>query len=323
MRAMVITRPGGPEVLAMETRPDPRPSEGDVLVRVSAFGLNQAEVHFRCGEWPGAQISGIECVGEVLEDPSRRLATGTRVAALVGGLARTRNGTYAELVAAPAANVIALDTSLPWEILAAVPESYATAWCCVNEVLHMRPGETLVIRGATSALGQAALNIAACAGVRVVATTRRPERARALAELGAAKVLSGLGGAEEVCALGERPEAVLDLLGTATLIDSCRMVGPGGRVCLAGFLAGGAPLAAFDPVFQLPSGVHLATFASALVLGSPDWPLARIPWTHVLRSVEENRYRARPARVFPFADLPAAHALLESGEAGGKIVVHV
>src|SRR5260370_36070866 len=113
MRAIVITRPGGPEVLRVRELPDPVPAEDEVLIRVEAFGVKHAETHMRKGEWPeAATVSGIECAGTVAADPSGRLAEGMTVVALMGGMGRTRNGSYAEYVATPAANVTPVRTSL-------------------------------------------------------------------------------------------------------------------------------------------------------------------------------------------------------------------
>src|SRR5437764_10461795 len=162
MRAIIITEPGGPDVLQIRELPDPAPTDGEVLIRVKAFGVNHAETHMRKGEWPeSTPVSGIEAVGTVVEDPSGELAAGTSVATIMGGLGRTRNGSYAEYVTAPAKNVAAVETSLSWTDLAAIPESYATAWSALHGNLELRAGHTLVVRGATSALGQAAVNLGA------------------------------------------------------------------------------------------------------------------------------------------------------------------
>src|SRR2546430_3282575 len=113
MRAIVITKPGGPEVLQIQEVPDPVPGDGEVLIRVRAFGINHAETHMRKGEWPEATpISGIEAVGTVVRDPSGALAEGTKVATLMGGLGRFRNGSYAEYVAAAASNVTPIESAL-------------------------------------------------------------------------------------------------------------------------------------------------------------------------------------------------------------------
>src|SRR6202165_881545 len=111
MRAIVIKQYGGPEVLAIEERPDPKPQAGHVVIEVKAFGLNHAEVYFRQGAWGDvAEISGIECVGLVRSDPDGRFAPGQKVTALMGGMGRLINGCYAELVNAPAGNVVAIKT---------------------------------------------------------------------------------------------------------------------------------------------------------------------------------------------------------------------
>ena len=97
MRAIVITGPGGPEVLQIQEVAAPVPADGEVLIRVMAFGVNHAETHMRKGEWPEATpVSGIEAVGTVAADPSGVLAVGTKVLTIMGGLGRTRNGSYAE-----------------------------------------------------------------------------------------------------------------------------------------------------------------------------------------------------------------------------------
>src|SRR5882724_12222008 len=156
MRATVITEHGGPEVLQVRELPNPVPGDDEVLIRVKAFGINHAETHMRKGEWPEATpISGIEAVGTVAHDPAGALAEGTSVVTLMGGLGRSRNGSYAEYVAAPASNVTPIDTSLSWTDLAAIPESYATAWSALHGNLELQAGHTFLVRGATSALGQA------------------------------------------------------------------------------------------------------------------------------------------------------------------------
>ncbi len=177
MRAIVLEGFGGLDSLVIKELPDPEPKVGQVLIAVRAFGVNHAETHMRKGEWAeAAEVSGIECVGEVVSAPGGEFRPGDKVAAIMGGLGRTINGSYAEFTVAPASNVIKIETRLPWEELAVIPESYATAWMCLYGNLKLKAGETLLLRGASSALGQAALNIAANAGVRVIATTRNETR---------------------------------------------------------------------------------------------------------------------------------------------------
>src|SRR2546430_6932909 len=186
MRPIVIQQFGGPEQLVIQHVAPPEPLSGQVLIEVKAFGVNHAETHMRKGEWAeAAKVSGIECVGQVKSCPGGRFAPGTKVAALMGGMGRSINGSYAEFTCVPAANVVPIESALPWEELAAIPESYATAWTCLHPNLALANGQRLLIRGATSALGLAALNIAAHAGARVVATTRKSERIPKLLALGA------------------------------------------------------------------------------------------------------------------------------------------
>jgi NADPH:quinone reductase-like Zn-dependent oxidoreductase len=296
-----------------------------VLIGVKAFGLNHAEVYMRKGTWGDvAEITGIECVGTVRNDPAGRFAQGQKVLAIVGGMGRSRNGSYAELVCASASNVAPIETSLPWDTLAAIPESYATAWTALHGILEIKSKATIVVRAATSALGQAAVNIAADAGLRVIASSRSRDRAELLQSLGAQEVLV------EATDLSKRvreshPEgvdAVLDIVGNTTALDSLAMLRRRGRVCLVGFLGGGGPLT-LDPVFQIPSGTHLSVFASALVTGTEFFPLSEIPFQQIIDKVSMGAYKAKPSRIFRFEQIQAAHRLIESNQAGGKVVVLV
>jgi NADPH:quinone reductase-like Zn-dependent oxidoreductase len=323
MRAIVIKQYGGPGVLAIEDRPEPMPQSGHVIIEVRAFALNHAEIYFRRGAWGDvAEISGIECVGEVVADPDGRFRIGQKVLAIVGGMGRSFGGSYAQFTRVPSSNVVAIDSDLPWEQLAAIPESYATAWTSLMGILRLTKGQSIVVRGATSALGQAAVNIASHAGASVIATTRKAARAELLQSLGAHEVLiesmSLSAGIRERHAQGV--DAVLDIVGNTTLLDSLAMVRRGGHVNLVGFLGGGAALT-LEPVFQIPSGVHLSVFASALVTGGDQFPLSEIPFQTIVNRMAEGAYLAKPAKVFRFDQIQAAHRLMESSEAGGKIVV--
>lgn len=322
MKAIVISSYGGPEVLTVTELPDPVPATGEVLIAVKAFGLNHAEAYMRGGAFGEvAKVTGIECAGTVVADPGGRLAAGTAVVAILGGMGRTRNGSYAELVTVPASNVAEVSTSLPWTDLVALPEVYATAWAGLHQNLGLRPGQTVLIRGATSALGQAAVNIAAGQGATVIATTRRPDRAALLERIGATTVLI-----DDGQLAGQRPgevDCVLDLVGNSVLRDSLRIVRPRGRVCQLGFLGGLEPVAAFNPIADLPSGVQFSFYGSAFVLGTDEFPLAEIPLAEMIAKAEQGVYQAKPARVFGFDDIVEAHRVMESGLAGGKMTVSV
>ncbi|MFF0612338.1 zinc-binding dehydrogenase [Nocardia tengchongensis] len=322
MKAITISRYGAPEVLTMAELPDPEPVAGEILVEVKAFGLNHAETYMRSGRWGDvAQVTGIEAAGVVAEDPSGGLAPGTPVVAIMGGMGRTRNGAYAELVTVPASNVVAVETGLDWADLAAVPEVYATAWSTLHDNLALAPGATVLVRGATSALGQAAVNIAADLGATVVATTRSRANTALLEKIGATAVLVDDGDlAAQVHDRGLVVDALLDLVGNSVLLDSVAAVRPRGRVCQAGFLGGLAPLGDFNPIADLPSGVQLSFFGS-FVLGTPDFPLAAVPLGELVAKAAAGIYHAKPVRTFAFEEIVHAHEVMESGTAGGKMTV--
>lgn len=325
MRAIVRQQYGGPEQLVIQELPDPEPMPGHVVIEVKAFGINHAETYMRKGEWGEvAKVSGIECVGVVKACPDGKFSVGQKVVAMMGGMGRTINGSYAEYTRVPATNVVAIESKLSWEDLAAIPESYATAWTCLYRNLELASGQSLVIRGATSALGQAALNIAAQAGVQVIATTRNPERIAKLKALGAHHV--EMESADLSCHVRERMpagvDAVLDLVGNSVLLDSLALVRRGGRVCQAGFLGGLAPLPSFNPLQQMPSGVNFSFFGS-FVFGTPEFPLSDVPLQAIIDGAATGDYQTKPSRVFRFEETQEAHRVMESNQANGKLVVRV
>jgi NADPH:quinone reductase-like Zn-dependent oxidoreductase len=323
MRAIVITKPGGPEVLQIQEVFDPIPNDDEVLIQVKAFGVNHAETHMRKGEWPEATpISGIEAVGTVVKDGSGRLAEGTKALTIMGGLGRSRNGSYAEYTVAPAANVAPIKTSLSWTELAAVPESYATAWIALTDNLALEADQSLLVRGATSALGQAAVNIAHDRGARVIATTRREDRSQLLRSLGADDiVIEDREIASKVRTLVPAGvDAVLDLVGNSVLRDSLKAVRTRGRICQAGFLGGLGPVEAFLPAFDMPSGVQFSFFGSFEV-GTDEYPLSLVPFQEIVDKVQAGTYKAKPSRVFAFEEIAEAHRVMEASQAAGKLVV--
>jgi NADPH:quinone reductase len=321
MRAIVLSGFGGLESLAIKQLQDPEPKAGHVLIAVKAFGVNHAETHMRKGEWAeAAEVSGIECVGEVVAAPGGEFQPGDKVAAFMGGMGRTINGSYAELTLVPATNVVKITTDLPWEEFAVVPESYATAWTCLNGNLQIEKGQTVLLRGATSALGQAALNIAANAGLKVIATTRNQARFEKLLGLGAQRVELEGPGLSKRLPEAKKVDVVLDLVGNRTLLDSIAIPRRHGRVCLGGWLGGLAPIPDFNPLLQMASGVHFSLFGS-FVFGTPEFPVSEVPLQEIVDRVAKGIYKAKPAAVFSFDEIREAQRLMESGQAFGKIVV--
>jgi NADPH:quinone reductase-like Zn-dependent oxidoreductase len=277
----------------------------------------------RSGAWgPVADVPGIEAAGVVEADPAGVLSPGARVVAILGGMGRTRNGSYAELVAVPAANVVEVAADLPWSAMAGIPEVYATAWSALHGNLQVRPGQTVMVRGASSALGQAAVDLATDLGAVVVATTRTPERQPLLRELGADTVLIDDGAlAPQLLRRGLRVDALVDIVGNSVLKDSLACATARGRVCQLGFLGGLAPVADFNPLTDLPTGVQLSFFGSAFVLGTRQYPLTDVPLQEIFAKVADGRLRARPPEVFAFENVVEAHRIMESGKGSGKMAV--
>lgn len=291
------------------------------MIAVEGFGINHAEIHMRRGEWEeAAEVSGIECVGIVESCAGGEFPVGAKVAALMGGLGRTINGSYAEYTRIRAANVALIESDLPWSQLAALPETYATAWTCLYRNLRLTAGQTLVIRGATSALGQAALKMAVISGAKVIATARSRERFGMLEELGAIRVEVERGDLAAHIAEANRIDAVLDLVGNSTILDSLDMLRRGGTACLAGWLGGLAPIGDFNPLARMASGVNFSFFASP-VFGNPGFPVSDVPFGEIAQQMADGKLDAAPARIFSFDDIREAHRVAEAGEAAGKLVV--
>jgi NADPH2:quinone reductase len=203
-------------------------------------------------------------------------------------------------------------------------KSYASAWTTLFVNLELKSGQTLLIRGATSSFGQAAVNLAVNAGAKVIATARNVEKSSPmLAELGVQYVVQE--GPELLGRLADkRPiDAVLDLVGNSVVLESLSIVRRGGRVCLAGWLGGLAPIADFNPLLQMPSGRYL-TFFGSFHFGTPEFiPVSDVPLQKIANEVLEGRYKAAPFKVFAFEDIAKAHEFMESGQSKGKLVVKV
>ncbi|KAK5795745.1 hypothetical protein VI817_005030 [Penicillium citrinum] len=319
MNAIVITKFGGPEVLEHRIVPKPTVSIGEVLVAVKAFGLNHAEMHMRKGEWDEWNpVTGLECVGIVEACPGGEFRVGETVVGVMGGLGRNRPGGYGEFAAVPVTNVIAVQTSLSWHELAAIPETYITVWSCLFTVLDLQQGESILIRGATSTLGQAAVNLAVSAGARVTATTRRQERFELLRRMGAKETIIEQAGLDLIHA--EAFDKVLNLIGNRVLLESINLTKTGGRMLQAGWLGGLDPIKDFNPMLQVKSGVHFSLFHGK-VLGSSGFPFSKVPLQRIVQQIENGEWEAKPTHVFEYQKIRQAHEILDSGDAGGKIVV--
>jgi NADPH:quinone reductase-like Zn-dependent oxidoreductase len=321
MRAIILNGFGGLASLIYADIPKPLPKDGEIVIKVQGFGINHAEMHMRRGEWAeAAEVSGIECVGIVDSCPGGEFPLGARVAALMGGLGRTINGSYAEYTRVRAANVALIESDLPWSQLAALPETYATAWTCLFRNLNLAAGQTLVLRGTASSFGQAALKMAIAADARVIATTRSSQRFSMLENLGASRVELERPDLAAHIAESKQIDAVLDLVGNITILDSLDMLRRGGTACLAGWLGGLDPIGDFNPLLRMASGVNLNFFGS-FVFGTPGFPLSDVPLQNIAHQVADGKLDAKPSRVFSFDQIHEAHRVMEAGEADGKMVV--
>lgn len=323
MKAIVIDHFGRPEVLFSKSVPKPIAAAGEVLISVKAFGLNHAEMHMRKGEWDEWNaITGLECVGIVENCPGGEIKVGSKVAAVMGGMGRNRPGGYGEYVTCPVSNVIPIETSMAWEDLAALPEVYGTACLCLHTVLELKRGERILIRGATSTVGQAALNLAVNIGAIVTATTRSQKRIEWLMSMGVSDVeLESPELPSQLQGKGTKKfDKVLNLIGNSVLLQSISLTRTGGRMLQAGWLGGLAPVVDFNPMLQMETGVHFSLFHSK-VLGTSDFPISLFPLQEIVDKIECGEWSAKPVKVFEYDEIQEAHKLLDSDQAGGKIVV--
>lgn len=322
MWAYVVSKAGPPEALERRRWPVPAVTDGRVLVRVEAFGLNRAEMFTRQGHSPTVKfprVIGIECVGTVVAAPGTGLQPGQTVAAMMGGMGRQYDGSYAEYSSIPAEHVFPITTSLDWATLGALPEMFQTVNGSLTVGLDARPGEALLIRGGTSSIGMTTATIAQQRGLRVWATTRNPAKRERLLEQGVDGVIIDTGAiadeARRVMPGGF--DKVLELVGTVTLKDSLRCVRPGGVVCMTGILGNAWTFDAFSPMTDIPTGVRLTSYGG----GSGD--VTREALQGYIDAVAAGESPVRIARVFGFDELVEAHHHMEESRGAGKLVVRV
>ncbi len=320
MKAWVIREPGGPEKFRLEEMPVPEPRRGWTLIRVRAFGLNRSEWFTRRGDSPTVKfprVLGIECVGEIVDSGGLSAEPGTTVAAIMGGMGRQFDGSYAEYTLVPHECVFPLHTKLPWERLAALPEMLQTTHGSLYAALEIDRAESLLIRGGTSSIGMAALALAKKAGLRVGTTTRDPKKAAELTAAGADEVWVDQGAlAEQIrSGSGDPYDRVLELVGATTLLDSLRCVGRGGIVCMTGILGGSWVLERFQPMGDIPTAVKLTSYSGE----AADMTPAQLQ--DYVDLVETDKLEIQTGPVFEFEELIEAHRLMDENRAGGKIVV--
>ncbi len=320
MKAWIIREPGGPEKFALEEIDTPKGRSGWTLIRIRAFGLNRSEWFTRNGDSPTVRfprVLGIECVGEVVDSGGMNLEPGTSVAAIMGGMGREFDGSYAEHTLVPNSCVFPVETQLPWERLAALPEMLQTTHGSLKVGLEIERAKSILIRGGTSSIGIAALALAKSAGLRVGTTTRNPSKVSYLKKAGADEVWIDNGEIHEQIegSAFNLYDRVLELIGTNTLLDSLRCVGRGGIVCMTGILGGKWTLDNFQPMGDIPTAVKLTSYSGE----ANDLGIDQLQ--EYLRLIEEGKLAVETGPVFKFEELIQAHELMDANQAGGKIVV--
>ncbi len=315
MKAVILNDITPAKDIKLSDCPIPGVCPGWVLIRVKAFGLNHSEKLLRLNEIRASYIQkpiipGIECVGEIEDPGDSGFAAGQKVAALMGGMGRSFNGSYAEYALLPAKNVFPLESDLPWEVLGSVPETWFTAWGSLFECLRLTADDTLLIRGATCALGYAALQIARALGCRVIASTHRREKLSLIADADQSIIDDGI-----LTGKISGVTKALDLIGPRFLRDTLTSVEKGGIVCQTGLLGGVYALNGFDPIKDIPNGVFLTGFFS-------NYPSQQI-MDEIFSFLKEKQLVPQAGRVFDFDHIRDALAAQDEGTVNGKIVVTI
>jgi len=314
MKAVLIDKPTKSEEIELIETSIPVLQSGWVLVKVKAFGINHSEKLLRMFEIKNDYIKkpiipGIECVGIVENASDTDLKRGEKVIALMGGMGRSFNGSYAEYILLPRKNVFRIKSDLPFELLGAIPETCFTAWGSLFECLRLTKEDTLLIRGATCALGYAAIKIANALGAKVIGTTHREDKVALLKECD-----------EVVLDEGElvgkvKADKVLELIGPKTVRDSLKCLYRGGIVCQTGLLGGVYTLEGFDPIKEIPNGCYLTGFFS-------NYPTQAII-DEMFAFFNEKRLEPSVGKVYDFKNIRTALMDIDAHKIDGKVVIKV
>lgn len=314
MKAQAIYEAGGPDRFVYEDRPIPAMKEGWTLVKVKAFGVNHSEVFTREGLSPSVtfpRILGIECVGEVVQTTRADLIPGQRILSIMGEMGRAFDGSYAEYVLLPNAQVYTVESSLPWKVLAAIPETYYTAFGSMKN-LHIEEGQNILVRAASSGVGGAFLQLvkAQFPHNRVVGSVRDMSKADALLALGFDEIIQDVDGHLQT---GELFDRIYELVGPRTIKDSFDHIAEEGIVCSTGQLGGQWYLEDFDPIIELKRNSSLTSFYSGNV--------SQAKIDELFDYIERWGMDIQPTAVFPLEKVSDAHYYLAQAQTYGKVVV--
>ena len=325
MRAVEIAAPGGPEQLRIAMRPVPRPGPGEVLIRVAAAGVNRPDVMQRQGRYPppagASDIPGLEIAGEIVQvGPSvTGLSAGDSVCALLSG------GGYAEYAVAAAPLCLPVPQGLSLVEAAAVPETFFTVWTNLFDRGRCKAGDDVLIHGGTSGIGTTAIQLASALGARVYATAGSDDKARVCERLGAARGINYR--TEDFVEVvrretaGKGADVILDMVGGEYLDRNLQAAAMEGRIVIISMLGG----ARGDLTLSTLLAKRLTVTGSTLRSRSVEQKAA------VAEAVRRNVWpllasgRVRPVihQTFPLAEAAAAHALMETSNHIGKIVLTV
>jgi NADPH2:quinone reductase len=322
MKAAVTVKAGDPSVIEIQDKPIPTLKPGWVLIKIKAFGLNRSELFTRQGHSPDVKfprIQGIECVGEIADDPSGTYKKGQQVAAIMGGMGRNFDGGYAEYTAVPLEIVFPFESNLPWATLGAIPEMFQTVSGSLNEALEIKAGETLLIRGGTSSIGMLACQLAKIIGLTVIATTRNADKEKHLKENGADYVLLDDGEINKKVKnlFPQGVDKVLELIGISTLKDSLQCIRPKGVVCITGILGGAWTMNEFTPMGDIPSLGRLTVYMGDATNLHKDL------LQEFINAVADGKINLNIDKTFKLDEIADAHTYMESNQSKGKIVVEI
>lgn len=327
MRAVVVTEPGGPEVLELREVDDPEPRAGEVVVDVAATAVNRADLLQRQGNYPppsGAPgYLGLECSGTVsaVGEAVAGWHPGDEVCALLSG------GGYAERVAVPAGQLLPVPAGVPLVDAAALPEATCTVWSMVFGAVagRLQPGESLLVHGGTSGIGTTAIQIARARGAVVLSTAGTARKVEVCARLGAEVAINyreeEFEERVEAETAGRGVDVILDNMGGAYLDRNLTALAVGGRLIVLG-LQGGVKA-------ELNLGVLLAKRATVHAAGLRARPPAdkaavvADTLANVWPLIETGGVQPVIDRVLTLDDAAEAHRLVESSEHIGKVLMRI
>ena len=325
MQAIEITQPGGPEVLKPTERSKPVPGPGEVLIEIHAAGVNRPDVLQRQGSYPpppgASDLPGLEVSGTIIggDLTATGLKQGDAVCALLAG------GGYAQYCAVPAVQCLPVPKGLSMVEAAALPETYFTVWTNVFDRGHLDTGETLLVHGGASGIGTTAIALARAFGHTVYATAGSDERVRAIEALGCTHGINyhTQDFAAEIKSLtqGRGVDVILDMVAGKYLERNIQCLADDGRLVLIALLGGSKGTLYCSEIMRRRLTVTGSTLRSrapafkgriALALRQHVWPL-----------LESGKVRPQIHATFPLVDAAKAHAMMDSGEQIGKIVLTV